>query len=161
MMSVLTVTMERKQALSVAAPQRHTGLRRAAEHLSLANVDQATCELLNEALARLVALAYETDSGGYCNTDGATGRLLIPLPWGRNGQVKWGLRPQEANVLRQVLFDWEHDAPSLLNYDRTRKSWFVNLRDFGNVHLAKRWLSMHQITIATYRSARIKLLVRV
>jgi hypothetical protein len=153
--------MERKAGLSVAHPQRHTGLRRAAEHLSLANVDQAICELLNEALARLVQLAYETDSGGLCNTDGATGRLLIPLPWRRNGQVRWGLRPQEANVLRQVLFDWEHDAPSLLNYDRTRKSWFVNLRDFGNVHLAKRWLTQHQGSIGVYRDARVKLLVRV
>jgi hypothetical protein len=111
---------------------------------------------MNEALARLVALAYERDSGGFCNIDGATGKLLIPLPWGSNGASRWGLRPQEANILRQVLFDWQHDAPSLLNYDRTRKSWFINLFDFGNYHLAKRWLAVHQITIAVYRDARAK-----
>jgi hypothetical protein len=116
---------------------------------------------MNEALARLVALAYETDAGGFCNLDFATGKLLIPLPWGRNGQVRWGLRPQEANILRQVLFDWEQDAPTLLRYDRTRKSWFVNLFDFGNYHLAKRWLAVHQVTVGLYRDARTKLLVRV
>jgi hypothetical protein len=173
-MNGLTVTMERKQALSVAAPERYRGLRAAAEHLSLANVDQATCELMNESLARLVQLAYETDAGGFCNIDGATGRILIPLPWGRNGQGKWGLRPQEANILRQVLFDWEqltgggggHPAcenspPSLLRYDRTRKSWFVNLFDFGNYHLAKRWLTQRQVTVGLYRAVRAKLLVRV
>ncbi len=155
-MSGLTVTMERKQGLSNAAPQRHTGLRAVAESISLANVDTACCELFNEALARLVQLCYEQDAGGFCNIDGATGRLLIPLPWGRNGQGKWGLRPQEANILRQVLFDWEQDSQTLLRYDRTRKSWFVNLFDFGNYHLAKRWLAVHQITIAVYRDARTK-----
>jgi hypothetical protein len=119
-------------------------------------VDGACCELFNEALARLVQLCYEQDAGGFCNIDGATGRILIPLPWGRNGQGKWRLRPQEANILRQVLFDWEQDGSSLLRYDRTRKSWFINLFDFGNYHLAKRWLAVHQITIAVYRDARAK-----
>ncbi len=119
-------------------------------------MDGACCELFNEALARLVQLCYEQDAGGFCNIDGATGRILIPLPWGRNGQGKWRLRPQEANILRQVLFDWEQDGSSLLRYDRTRKSWFINLFDFGNYHLAKRWLAVHQITIAVYRDARAK-----
>jgi hypothetical protein len=161
--------MNRKAELSNATPERHTGLRAVAESISLANVDGACCELFNEALARLVQLCYEQDAGGFCNIDGATGRILIPLPWGRNGQGKWGLRPQEANILRQVLFDWEHltgggypppacvdSPPSLLRYDRTRKSWFINLFDFGNYHLAKRWLAVHQITIAVYRDARAK-----
>jgi len=111
---------------------------------------------MNEALSRLVALAYETDNGGLCNIDGATGKILIPLPWGRNGQGRWGVRPQEANILREILFTWQADAPSLLNYDRTRKSWFVNLADYPNYHLAKRWLTLHQITIAVYRVARAK-----
>jgi hypothetical protein len=155
-MNGLSVTMERKAGLSNAAPQRHTGLRAVAESISLANVDTACCELFNEALARLVQLCYEQDAGGFCNIDGATGRILIPLPWGRNGQGKWGLRPQEAKILRQVLFDWEQCPPSLLRYDRTRKSWFVALDSFPNYHLAKRWLTQHQITIASYRAARTK-----
>jgi hypothetical protein len=156
----LSTAMERKAGLSVAHPQRYRGLRAAAEHLSLANVDGACCELFNEALARLIQLCYEQDAGGFCNIDGATGRILIPLPWGRNGQAKWGLRPQEANILRQVLFDWEQCPPTLLRYDRTRKSWFINLFDFGNYHLAKRWLTQRQISITTYRDARAKRLDR-
>ncbi len=155
-MSGLTVTMERKAGLSIAQPERYRGLRAVAESISLANVDTACCELFNEALARLVQLCYEQDAGGFCNIDGATGRILIPLPWGRNGQGKWGLRPQEANILRQVLFDWEQDSQTLLRYDRTRKSWFVNLPEYSNYHLAKRWLAVHQITIAVYRDARTK-----
>lgn len=152
----MIATMERKVGLSNAEPQRHTTLRAAAESLSLRNVDAAICELMNEALARLVLLAYEQDAGGYCNMDGATGKLLIPLPWGRNGYARWGLRPQEANVLRQILFDWAQPGPTLLLYDRTRRAWFVNLRDFANAHLAKRWLTQHQVSITMYRAARAK-----
>lgn len=148
--------MERKVGLSNATPQRHTGLRAAAESLSLRNVDAAICELMNEALARLVLLAFEVDAGGFCNIDGATGKLLIPLPWGRNGYARWGLRPQEANILRQVLFDWEDDLPSLLRYDRARRAWFVCLGDFDNVRVAKCWLRQHQVTIGVYRVARAK-----
>lgn len=155
-MSDPLVTLERKAALSQATPQRRKTLRAAAEAISLANVDAATCELLSEALARLVVIAYQEDAGGMCNVDVITGRLLIPLPWGRNGYAKWGLRPQEANILRQVLFDWQEDAPALLRYDRMRRSWFVDLYYYGDLSLAKRWLAKHQIDVRTYRSARAK-----
>jgi hypothetical protein len=146
----------RKIAISNADPKRSTSLRAVADQLSKRNVDQATCELLNEALARLVQLAYETDAGGLCNIDGATGRFLIPLPFGRNGHAKWGLRPQEANILRQILFDWQLEPPTLLFYDRSRRAWFVDVAQFGSVGIAKAWLRSHQITVAVYRAARAK-----
>lgn len=150
------VALERKADVSNTQPERHTALRKAAESLSLRNVDQAVCELFNEALARLVQLAYEQDAGGYCNIDGVTGKLLIPLPWGRNGHQQWSLRPQEAEILRQILFDWQQPGPTLLIYDRARRSWRVNLFDFGNIHLAKQWLAKYQVSIATYRASRSK-----
>lgn len=153
-MNQITTTLERKVELSQVAPQRAVSLRAAAQAISLHNIDMAACELLNEALARLVELCYQQDAGGYCNVDNATGRILIPLPHGRAGHAKWGLRPQEANVMREVLFAWEQDAPPLLTYDRLRRSWYVMLRDYGNMHLAKRWLTKHQIGIGEYRAAR-------
>lgn len=155
-METLTQTMARKEHIAGAEPRRHTRLRAAAETLSLANVDGAVCELMNEALTRLTMLAFEQDAGGLCNVDEATGRLLLPLPWGRNGAARWGLRPSEANILREILFTWQQDAPALLHYDKLRRSWFVNLFDFGNVHLAKRWLTKHQVSIPIYRAARAK-----
>jgi hypothetical protein len=159
-MNNLTATMERKLDVAQATPTRHKTLRAAADALSLRNVDAATCELMNEALARLVVLAYEQDAGGLCNVDGATGRLLIPLPWGRNGYARWGLRPQEGNILREILFAWQHDAPALFTYVAMRRSWFVNLREYANIHLAKRWLKQHQIGIGEYRGARAKRVAR-
>ncbi len=80
----------------------------------LDNVDGAICELMNEALCRVVALAYETDAGGLCNLDAATGKILFALPWGRNGASQWGLRQSEANILRQILFDWQAAGTTLL-----------------------------------------------
>jgi len=150
----LVATLERKADLSQAAPQRTISLRTAAEAISLHSVDLATCELLNEALARLVELCYQQDAGGFCNIDSATGRILIPVPFGRNGHARYLLRPQEGNILREILFAWEKDAPALLIYDRMRRSWFVNLEAYANMHLAKRWLTHHQISIGDYRMAR-------
>jgi hypothetical protein len=148
--------LERKAAISTAQPERYTALRAVAETLSKRNVDQATCEVLNEALARLVQLAYETDAGGLCNIDGVTGRFLIPLPFGRNGSAQWGIRPSEANVLRQILFDWQTEPPALLHYERSRRAWFVNLAEFGSAGIAKAWLRAHQVTVGLYRTARAK-----
>jgi hypothetical protein len=153
--------LERKAAVSNAVPARHLSLRQAADKLSRHNVDAATCEVLNEALARLVLLAYQTDAGGLCNIDSATGRFLIPLPFGRNGHTQWGLRAQEANILRQVLFDWQElDPPTLLFYDRSRRAWFVDVAQFSHAGIARAWIRVHQITVAVYRAARAKRLAR-
>jgi hypothetical protein len=151
-------TVTRKYTIAQSAPARHIGLRKAAEALSRRNVDAAVCELLNEALARLVQLVYEQDAAGLCNVDAATGKILIPLPWGRLGHAKWGLRPIEGMILREIMFELSvrTDKRALFHYDRSRRAWFVNLYDFGNVHLAHQWLTQHQVDVAMYRAAREK-----
>ncbi len=152
----LILPMRRKQELSAAHPERYQTLRTVAENLSLRNVDAATCELMNEAVTRLVMLAYEVDVFGFCNIDGVTGKLLIPAPWGRNGYARWGLRPSEANILREILFAWQEKGGALLTYDRGRRAWFVDLRSYPQVHIAKGWLRGHQISVKEYRAARAK-----
>jgi hypothetical protein len=149
-------TLERKAAITQAKPNRHTTLRKAAETLSLRNADAAIIELFNEAIARMVDLAFEEDAGGLCNLDSATGRVLIPLPWGRNGCGRWGLRPQEANILREILFSWQHDPRPLFQYDKLRRSWFVNLAAYTSQDDAGVWLARHQVGIAVYRTAYAK-----
>lgn len=147
-------SLQRKEEASLAAPERHTALRSAAENLSLRNVDAAVCELLNEALARLVMLVYETDAGGLCNVDSSTGRVLIPLPWGKSGHAKWGVRTLESNCLREILYVWEKETPPFFFYDRLRRTWYVNLKSFPSLGVAKGWLRAHQVSIAQYRAAR-------
>lgn len=152
--------LDRKAAISTTTPERYTTLRQAAEALSRRNIDQAVCEVLNEALSRLVLLLYETDGGGLANIDSLTGRILIPLPNGKNGHAKWGLRPSEATVLRDILFGWQEESQPLLFYEWGRHSWFVNLDQYGSIGIAKAWLRAHQVTVALYRMTRAKRVAR-
>lgn len=163
----LHLTLERKADLATARPeprpQPRTGaLEAAAITLSRRNADAATCEPLNEALGRLTDLCFEGDAGdalALCNVDYATGRILIPLPWGRNGRAHWGLRPQEANILRQWLWDAAHSGyPPLYWYERNRRAWFVGLGDYTDRQEAGLWLRTHQVTVRDYRAARDKVL---
>lgn len=156
----LTDVMGRKEEIANARPARFSALRAAADAISRHNVDTAIVEVLNEAISRLVLLVYVTDAGGLCNVDSATGKFLIPTPMGRNGQKKWGVKPSEANVLRQILFDWQLEPPTLFFYDRSRRSWYCNLRAFSTIGIAKAWLRAHPITVALYRATRAKRLAR-
>ncbi len=145
--------VERKSTLT--APERHSTVRSAAQNLSRRNVDAATTELLNDALARLTALCYERDdSGVLCNIDPVTGRVIVPLPWGRVGYRKWGLTPTESNAMRAIMFTRQSLGLPLYFYDRSRRAWFINFRDYrdGGVVLAQ--LKEWEITVGEYRRAR-------
>jgi hypothetical protein len=150
-------TVERKEDIGQSTPQRYIAMRKASEALSRRNVDQAVIELMMEALSRLVDLCFEEDGGGYCNMDQVTNRILIPLPWGRNGHSQWGLRPQEANILRAILVARQRQ-PGLFLFDGMRRAWRVNLYDFGNRDLSMSYLSKYPISITEFRTARAKLL---
>ena len=157
--SGLHLTLERKAEVSTAQPAAVMAVRAAAENLSRRNADAATCELLNEALGRLTDLCFEEDAGGLCNVDYVTGRILIPLPWGRHGHARWGLRPQEANILRAWLLETLRSGyPPLFWWERNRRAWFVGLGDYPDRQEAGLWLRTHQITVRDYRAARDKVL---
>lgn len=147
--------LERKAEVSEVEPARHIKLRTVAENLSRRSVDMATCELLNEAFARLALLCYERDDdGGLCNVDAATGRILIPLCWGKAGHAKWGLSPSESDAMRAIMFARQQNGLPLFFFDRSRKSWFLNIVDFPNgaevLSNFKEW----EITVSEYRQAR-------
>jgi len=149
-------TLSRKEALSHADPPRHSALRAAAESLSLRNVDQSVVELFMEALSRLVDLCYEVDAAGLCNVDAITNRILIPLPFGKSGHAKWGLRTQESNILRAIL-KARQGQPGLFLYDTSRRSWHINRYDYESRQVAMSYLARYPITVAEFRAARSKL----
>lgn len=149
-------TMQRKAEIAGTKPSRHTALRRAAESLSRRNADAAVCELLNEALAACVRLCYEKDDDGQPSSiDPVTLRLLVPVPWGRAGHRRWGLRPQESNVLRAILFEREQDG-GLFLYDRSRRSWLLNVAAYPSLKTAAAYLERYPVGVAEYRAARDK-----
>ena len=147
--------VERKGSIATMQPDRHTTIQRAAEALSLRVVDKAIVEVLNEALARLTQLCYERDeTGTLVNVDPATGRVLVPLPWGRAGYSKWGLTSPEATAFRRVMFTRQRQGLPLFFYERSRRAWYLNLADYpeGAVVLAK--LGEWEISVVEYRKAR-------
>lgn len=156
-MSEVTTLLLRKENIAKASPQRHTAIQRAAVNLSRRNVDAAVTELLNEALARLTLLCYERgDDGQLCNVDPATGRVLIPLPWGKAGYAKWGLAPSEGDTMRAIMFTRQSVGVPLFFYDRSRRAWFLNLEDFPSGEVVLAQLKEWEISIGEYRDARTK-----
>jgi hypothetical protein len=96
-------------------------------------VDAAVVEVLNEALARLTWLCYERDEDGrLCNVDPATGRVLVPLPWGRAGHSKWGISPSEADTMRAIMLPRQRVGVPLFNFDRSRRAWFLNIAEYDD-----------------------------
>lgn len=157
-MNNLPATMERKATLATVAPQRHTVLREAADSLSRHNADGALVELFMEAMQRLTLLAYEQDAHGYCNIDPATAKLLIPAPWGRAGHQRWGLTHSESEVLREMVqqrqIGRDGRPPGLWLYDRTRRTWRVNLYDFDTLPDAQKYWKKWPLGVAEYRACR-------
>ena len=150
--------LERKAAISQAAPERHSAIRKAAESLSRRNADSAVVELFSEAMQRLTLLAYEQDEAGYLHIDAVTWRLLIPAPWGRSGHKKWKITRTESVVLREILqqrqAQTDHTPPGLWLYDRTRRSWRLNLFDYDLVGDGQQYWQRWPLTVQEYRQAR-------
>jgi hypothetical protein len=146
-------TLARKEPIVKAQPDRHTGLRGVAENLSRRLYDEATIELLTEALHRLVSLAYEADAAGFVNIDGVTGRLLIPAPMGKAGHKLWGLYPSERKTLGRILRVRQEAGDALFVYDRGRRAWCVNLAHYPTRRAALAYLQQHPIGLEEYRLA--------
>jgi hypothetical protein len=144
-------TIARKESVEGLQPSRHTNIQRAAESLSRLNVDTAIVELLNEAHSRLIVLCYQRDnSGALVNVDGATGRILIPLPWGKAGCAKWGLTVTEGETMRRIMFARQRSGLPLFHFDRSRRSWYVALADYPTLPVVAEW----NIGVTEYRAAR-------
>jgi len=124
-------------------------LRRAAGALSRRTVHQARAELAMSRLHLAIGLLYERDDGGVVlNVDAATGRILIPLPWGRAGREHWGLTGNEADALRAIVRSW-----TLFWYDRASRSWCVDLGRYPSAEAAHDYIERHAIAVSTWRAA--------
>ena len=146
-------TLQRKQSVVQAAPPRHTGLRGVAVDLSRRLIHAGTIELLTESLHRLVTLCYEQDGAGYLNIDGVTGRILIPVPQGRTGRSLWGLYPSEAIALGYILRQRQATGVGLFVFDKSRRTWLVNLADCPNERSALAYLKAYPILQVEFRLA--------
>jgi hypothetical protein len=144
-------TLARKESVGSVQPVRYTTIQRAAASLSRLNVDQATTELINEAHSRLITLCYQRDDTGHLvNVDAATGKILIPLPWGKAGHAKWGLTPSEGDAFRRIIFNRQRHGVPLFFFDRSRRAWYIDLVDHPVLPVVGEW----DIAVNEYREAR-------
>lgn len=114
------------------------------------------CEILNEALCKLVERLYKTDTDGvHANVDMATGKILIPQPWGNSGHKKWKLRPREAICLRHILMTRVrvNHAKHLFDYSPESRTWFVNVSHYPDADRAMGYLQKRAIVPAEWRTA--------
>jgi hypothetical protein len=149
------------QAGATVGAGRFAVVQRATVELSSRVVDLATVELMSEAVMGATALAYERNehSGLLVNVDPSTGRALYPLPWGRAGHTKWGIRPGECAELR-VIMQARQDAAALWLYDKSRRSWFVNRGVYRGFDDAMHYWTAQPLTVAELRRARAHLVAR-
>lgn len=146
--------VERKEETIGARVLRY-GRQRAADvthTMSRRGAAQANAELCNEAVNKLIGLAYEPDTDGQPANVDVTGRLLIPAPWGRAGHQHYGLRRREGEALRYYLYRLiEQGEPApLFTYDR--RSWWLNIYDYPSLDRAINYWRKHQMTATSWRA---------
>lgn len=153
---VMTVPKElaRTEALHEARPERFAPIRQAAQALSRRGVAGAKVELCNAVLLALVELLHEVDPDGVTpHVDDATGRILIPAPWGKRGYRAWGLRQAEGKALNWLLRRrCDRQAEPLFVYDEDGRSWLLGA-PYTSKGAALAYLRQCPITLGEWRPA--------
>jgi hypothetical protein len=135
---------ERKEG--IASSTLRAGRQRlgnVAAQLSRRGAMKARAELCNEAVGVAIRLCYESDTGGGpANVDSATGRILIPLPWGEKGHRAYGLRSTEQRALRAYMQDLQNHKPAgapIFCYDPLTRCWYLNYFDHNSASALAYW----------------------
>lgn len=149
MTTLVPEIIRRFETIVETAAGAHTPLRKTAQNISERALWAGRVELSMQALTAACMTLLEVDEGGRSvNVDGATGRILVAMPWGKAGGVQWGLRSSEQRVLALVL-RWraaQDDALFVLD----RQAWYVE--DFTR-RRAEHYLRTRPISIGEYRDA--------
>ena len=90
---------------------------------------QATAELLNEAVFKLIGYIYEEDADGVRANVGVDGRIEIPCPWGSVGRPRYALRRTEGDTLRryvQWLETQRRPAVRLFYFEEETGRWYLD-----------------------------------
>lgn len=150
MNSIITNLVDGKEGI-IAATLR-AGRRRTEDMshtLSRRGAWAANAERCNEAVYKLISLAFETDDTGRCNAN-IDGRLPW-VPWGRDGRYLFGLAATDGDVLRlhcQRLADLEVPIP-LFTFER--QGWYINVFDYKRPQAAFQYWEQHGLTGLLYR----------
>lgn len=130
-------------------------LSQSAEQLNRAGTLQAQIGVVEGALVAFVNTLYAPEADGQpANYDAATGRILIPAPWGSAGWKHWGLRKLEATHLRRVLMGraaMKRPAP-LFAHDPETHQWFVDHESYPTTDAALLWVQKFGPQLGEWRT---------
>ncbi len=149
-------TQRKDQEESIAETILRYGRQRVgdiATHLSRKGAAAASAEICNGRVNVLIELAYQEDETGPCNRDPLTGRLLVPVPWGRKRTV-YQLRATEADILRRHMMGLARAARPvpLFLYDGDTRCWYLNQWDYPDYQRAVLYWEICSLSAKGYRN---------
>lgn len=123
---------EHKDEILTAKVLRHARQRAADVSASLTRrgAAEATAQLLNVAVEKLIGYLYEKDSDGVPANVNADGRIEIALPWGSVGRPLYGLRRTEGDSLRRYVQFLEDQARPVRLFYFENGRWWLNVFDY-------------------------------
>lgn len=124
-----------------------------AEELSRAGTLQAQLDVCVAAMVALTNVLYSVDADNRpVNIDEATGRIMIPVPWGNSGWKRWGLRKWEAELLRRFLLDeWGDRRDRLYAYDGETRQWCIDHELYQGKEEALSYIKYHGPSLTQWR----------
>lgn len=151
-MDLETFVMRKDEIMAAALQVGRQRAMSTAEELSRGGMMRASAELCNEAVTKLIELAYERDETGLCNVDSTGVFVRFPVPWGRS-YMRYGLRSTEAAVLRLHVNRLMSTVspPPLWTYDPLSRRWGVNLFDYPNLSQAAVYWKRAEISARDYK----------
>jgi hypothetical protein len=120
-------------------------LQSVARGISRRSLYEGVAGICNAALASAVAVCFERLSGQLVNVDRRTWRVLVPVPWGKIGYQRYGLRSTEGAVLRAIMVARADTGPPFL-YDADARRWLINLADYRTAGMAEAYLDLFPVT---------------
>lgn len=135
------------QAVSKVRRSASERLHEVARGISRKAMYEGVAGVCNAALASVVSVCYDRLDGRLVNIDPVTWRILVPVPWGKAGYLRYGLRSTEAAVLRAILVARaEQDShPALFVYDPDARRWLAVLADYRSAGMAETYLDRYPI----------------
>jgi hypothetical protein len=153
---------QRKGRVRSASIYRKAHRRTAAiaDSLSRLGMSRASAELINEAVGKLIELAYQIDpdTDRPANVDSITGMLLIPVPWSSHNYTRWGLQSTEADALRAYMLRLNTAAtqrktrPPVFTYEPLSRRWALNIFDYPTEADAWKWWERFEMSAKVFVS---------
>jgi len=132
------------------APNVKQRIADAADPINAGADDLKRVQVLNEAVIACTVFIYSKSAH-----DHKTYRITCPVPWGRAGWQRWGLRSWDVSLLLAILnvrsANQRHGA-ALFDYSADSRLWFVDIDRYASLESALDYWKSNPITIKEFQT---------